>query len=140
VGWLWNRRDIAGTAAAGGLRETSDSVLAGVRWASPALPTAADWQLRGMVDARVSAWHQLDVDYHGLLDESRLRGARKRQVGLRLVGERPGSPWSWELSWSRLSQGQSEVAPVYRNGVLFGTVRQPALRIEDAGLTVTRRF
>lgn len=144
-GWLTigtrvNRRDIATTPLASGLQETSNSVLAGVRWGSPLLPGPAGWQLQAIVDARGSVWHRLDVDYHGLLDASRIRGARQTDASLRLAGTRADSPWSWDLAWRQLRQPQSETAPVYRNGVVFGTVRQPALRIEDFGLTLSRRF
>jgi hypothetical protein len=121
---------------------TSDNprLGAGVRWGSPAVALGADWQARAVLDARVSTRHRLEVDYNGLLDASSLRGARKQQVGLKLVGQRTGSPWSWELALSRLSQPRSDSAPVYRNGTLFGTVSQPTLRIDDVGFALTRRF
>lgn len=140
AGWLENRRHIAGTPAAGGLRETSKAVLLGVRWTSPAWTIGDAWHAHLAADARASAWHRLEVDYFGLLDASRLHGAGKRQLGLRLTFQRDGSPWSWDLSWSRLAQAQSDSVPVFRQGTLYGTVRQPALRIEDAGASLTRHF
>lgn len=140
AGTLWNRRDISSTPQASGLRETSHSLLLGVRWGSPMLAGPAGWQLQGLADVRGSVWHRLDVDFHGLLDTARLRGARQVDAGLRLVGTRVDSPWSWELTWRRLAQPQSEVTPLYRNAAVFGTVRQPALRVEDLGFALSRRF
>jgi hypothetical protein len=136
---LVNRRSIESTPTAGGLDETSTAVLLGVRWASPSF-AAAGWQTRVEADARVSAWHRLEVDYRGLLDASRFQGARKHQWALRLVGARTESPWGWELEGARLRQGVSDAVPVYRNSTLFGTVRQPALTIDDVTLRVSRRF
>lgn len=138
--WLVNRREIESTPAAGGLDETSRALLLGARWAGPAFTPAAGWQARVEADARVSVQHRLDVDYRGLLDESSLTGARKHQWALRLVGQRSESPWSWEIEAARLTQGASDAVPVYRGGTLFGTVRQPALTIEDLALRVSRRF
>ncbi|MGZ5774972.1 hypothetical protein [Ramlibacter sp.] len=140
LGWLGNRRAIESTPAAGGLDETSRAVLVGVRWVSPGFGTIAGWQAHAEVDARVSVQHHLEVDYRGLLDTSHIGGARKHQGALRLVGRQAQSPWSWEVEAARLGQSASEAAPVYRNGTLFGTVRQPALTIDDVMLRVNRRF
>lgn len=140
LGWLGNRRTIESTPVAGGLDETSRAVLVGVRWVSPALGTIAGWQAHAEADARVSMLHHLDVDYRGLLDTSHIAGARKHQGALRLVGRQAQSPWSWEVEAARLSQDASDAAPVYRNGTLFGSVRQPALTIDDLTLRVSRRF
>lgn len=139
TGLLLNRRSIRGTATAGGLEETSTALMAGALWRSPAW-SVAGWQARVEAEGRVSLRHRLHVDYHGVLDESRLDGARKRQLSLRLAASAQGSPWEWALEWSRLSQGVSGSVPVYRAGVLFGTVRQPELSIRDVGLRVSRRF
>lgn len=140
LGWLGNRRAIESTPTAGGLDETSRAVLVGLRWISPGFGAIAGWQTHAEVDARVSVQHHLDIDYRGLLDTSRIGGARKHQGALRLVGRQAQSPWSWEVEAARLSQGASEAAPVYRNGAMFGTVRQPALAIDDVTLRISRGF
>lgn len=136
---LLNRRSIASTPTAGGLDETSSAILLGARWASPSFASAG-WQAHVEADARASLWHQLAVDYRGLLDESHLEGARKHQLALRLVGARADTPWGWELEATRLRQGASDSVPVFRAGTLFGTVRQPALTIDDVSLRISRRF
>ncbi|WP_427914358.1 hypothetical protein ACPWT1_05305 [Ramlibacter sp. MMS24-I3-19] len=138
--WLLNRREIESTSSAGGLDETSSAALVGLRWASPTFAPANSWQARLEADARVSVRHRLQVDYRGLLDASSFTGARKHQWALRLIGRRAESPWSWEIEAARLTQGASDAVPVYRAGSLFGTVRQPALTIEDVALRVSRRF
>lgn len=141
LGWLGNRRAIQSTPAASGLDERSSAWMAGVQWHSPAFTPAGSWRAHVEADARVSVRHRLHVDYLGLLDASTLRGARKRQLALRLVAAPSDtSPWRWTLEWARLSQGVSETVPVYRGGAPFGSVRQPALTIEDVSLRVTRRF
>lgn len=138
--WLLNRREIEGTASAGGLDERSRAVLLGARWVSPVFAPGAGWQAWLVADARVSLHHQLEVDYRGLLDASSLAGARKHEWALRLAGRRAESPWTWEVEAARLTQAASDEVPVYRAGALFGTVRQPALTIEDLALRVSRRF
>jgi hypothetical protein len=141
LGWLGNRRAIQSTPAASGLDERSLAWMAGVQWRSPAFAPAGRWTARVEAEARVSVQHRLHVDYLGLLDPSSLHGGRKRQLALRLVAAPDEtSPWSWTLEWARLTQGVSETVPVYRNGVLFGSVRQPKLAIDDVALRVTRRF
>jgi len=137
--WLGNRRSIESTPVAGGLDETSSALLVGARWTTPSFGTAG-WQAHIEADAQVSVWHRLEVDYRGLLDGSSLEGARKHQWALRLVGARPESPWGWEIEAARLTQGTSDAVPVYRNGAVFGTVRQPAMTIEDVTLRVSRHF
>jgi hypothetical protein len=139
LGWLANRRVIR-TPAAGGLDETSASVMTGVQWRSPVVAAGPQWTARLEAEGQVSLWHQLHVDYLGLLDPSRLEGGRKRQLTLRLMAAPNASPWEWGLEWSRLSQGVSAVEPVYRGGVLYGTVRQPELSIRDLTVRVSRRF
>lgn len=143
-GWLTgqglvNRRSIESTPTAGGLDETSSALLLGLRWTSPSF-LAGGWQAHLEADARASVWHRLEVDYRGLLDASRFTGARQRQWALRLVGARAESPWEWELEAGRLSQGASDSVPVNRGGALFGSVRQPALTVDDLTLRVSRRF
>lgn len=138
--WLLNRREIESTQGAGGLDERSRAVLLGARWVSPVFTPGAGWQAWLAADARVSVQHRLEVDYRGLLDASTLPGARKHQWALRLAGRRAESPWTWEVEAARLTQAASDEVPVYRAGALFGTVRQPALTIEDVALRVSRRF
>lgn len=138
--WLLNRREIESTPSAGGLDEKSHAVLLGARWVSPAFTPGPGWQAWVVADARVSVQHRLQVDYRGLLDASSLPGARKHQWALRLAARRAESPWSWEVEAARLTQGASNPVPVYRAGVVFGTVRQPSLTIEDLALRVSRRF
>lgn len=138
-GWLGNRRHIYGTPTAGGLLETSHALLFGARWRSPAL-AARDWRVHVEVEGRVGSYHRLYVDYQGLLDASTLRGAQRRQGVLRVHAAPPASAWEWTLELNNVWQGASDPEPVYRAGVLFGTVRQPELSVRDLGLRVTRRF
>jgi hypothetical protein len=140
LGALVNRRVIQGTPTAGGLDETSSAWMAGALWRSPGWSVHGAWRARVEAEARYSLRHRLHVDYHGLLDDSRLDGARKRQFALRLAMSAQDSPWEWALEWSRLSQPESAAVPVYRGGALFGTVRQPELSIRDVGLRLSRRF
>jgi hypothetical protein len=139
TGWLGHRRDIRGTPTAGGLVETTHTLLAGAMWRSPAV-AMRDWRVTFEVEGRVSAYHRLHVDYQGLLDPSRLRGAQRKQAVLRIHAAPTGSPWEWTLEWNNLWQGASDPEPVYRSGALFGTVRQPEMTVRDVGLRVTRRF
>lgn len=140
-GVLVNFRGILSTPLAGGLDETSTAALAGVRWRSPAL-AAGSWSWNVEADARTSVVHRLHVDYHGLLDDSHFRGARKNLLALRVVGTPADSPWSFSLEWSGLRQPASRSVPVTLNGVLVPgtTVRQPELTIRDLALRVSRRF
>ncbi|GAC1532060.1 MAG: hypothetical protein NVS2B4_11750 [Ramlibacter sp.] len=138
--WLGNRRAIESTPTAGGLDETSQALLLGARWTGPDFATVAGWQSHLEADARISVGHRLGVDYRGLLDASTLTGARKHQWSLRLIGGGVASPWGWEVEAARLAQAASQAVPVYRGGALFGTVRQPALTIEDVTLRISRRF
>lgn len=139
AGWLGNRRHIFSTPTAGGLVETSHALLLGARWRSPELGVR-EWHVNLEAEGRVSAWHRLQVDYEGLLDNSTLRGAQRKQVVLRVNAAAPSSPWLWSLEWSNLWQGASDPEPVFRGGVLFGTVRQPEMSVRDFGLRLTRRF
>jgi hypothetical protein len=138
-GWLGNRRDIRGTATAGGLLETSSAVFVGAMWRTPPVPLR-EWRMHVELEGRASVYHRLHVDYQGLLDESDLRGAQRKQVVLRLQATPPNSAWSWTLEYANAWQGASDPEPVYRGGVLFGTVRQPEMSVRDVGLRITRRF
>lgn len=139
AGWLGNRRDIRGTPTAGGLVEVSHAVLLGAMWRSPAV-AVSDWRVNFEIEGRMGAYHRLHVNYQGLLDDSTLRGAQRKQAVLRITASPPASAWEWTLEWNSLWQGASDPEPVYRGGVLFGTVRQPALTVRDVGLRITRRF
>lgn len=140
-GLLVNHRAIRGTPIAGGLDETSTALLLGVRWRSPAL-AASGWSFNAEAEARASLAHRLDVDYNGLLDDTTLRGGRKRVLVLRVIGTPADSPWSFALEWSGLSQPASRPEAVSRGGVpLPGTtVWQPKLTTRDVAVRVTRRF
>ena len=140
LGWLANRRDIRGTAFAGGLDETSAAVMTGIQWRSPGFALGPGWTARFDAEAQISLYHRLYVDYLGLLDNSTLDGGRKRLLSLRVSASPNDSPWQLGVEWSRLWQQPSAVEPVYRGGVLFGTVRQPELGIRDVTLRVSRRF
>lgn len=140
VGALVNRRAIYGTQTAGGLDELSAALMLGALWRSPSWAFSGAWRARMEAEGRISAAHRLHVDYHGLLDSSHLEGARKRQLALRVALSAQNSPWEWTLEWSRLGQRASSSVPVYRGGVLFGTVHQPELSIRDVGVRLSRRF
>ena len=139
AGWLGNRRHIMGPPTAGGLVETSQALLLGARWRSPQV-AVRDWRVSFDAEARASAWHRLNVDYQGLLDNSTLRGAQRKQVVLRVNAAPPASAWLWTLEWNTLWQAASDPEPVYLGGALFGTVRQPELHVRDVALRLTRRF
>ena len=142
AGLLAIRRVIRGRATVGGLDELSTALMLGVRWRSPGFAPAPAWTAHLEGEARVSAWHRLDVDYYGLLDASRLRGARKRQLVLRLLAAPDGSAWEWGVEWAGLWQPASRAVGVSRAGVpLPGTtVWQPELSQRDFSVRVTRRF
>ncbi len=140
AGWFANRRHIQSTGSVGGLEETSEAWFLGALWRSPAWQPLAGWRAHGEVEARASVRHRLDVDFYGLFDATRFTGARRHQLALRLVATPDGSPWSWSLDWSRFAQGDSPRAPLSRNGAPFGSVYQPALKVDDLALRVTRRF
>lgn len=142
-GWLvlralQHRRDIASTASAGGLRETSTLWMPGVRWSHGF--AAGSWQLRPSVELRASVDHRLEIDYGGVFDASRIEGGRRWEASLALEAAAPGSPWSWGLAWTHVEQEASARQALYRGGVAVGTVRQPRIRIDDVGVQVRRAF
>lgn len=142
-GWLvlrglQQRRTIAGTARAGGLEETSTYWMPGVRWTHGF--DAAGWRWQPSVELRVSAGHDLDVDYRGVFDRSDLRGGRRRDVVLAMEVSAPASPWQWGLEWTHVRQSASASQPLLRGGVRAGSVRQPKIRMDDLSLRVRRSF
>jgi hypothetical protein len=140
VGWLQNRRDIASTAAAGGLVETSSFVMPGVAWRSaPFTPGGMTVPLQFETRLRASARHRLEVDYLGVFDDSSLRGGRRSELTLGF-GSAPKAGWRWNVEWSHSRQAASADVPLYRAGATVGTVRQPRIRVDDLTLSIARRF
>lgn len=141
-GVLANRRAIYGTPIAGGLDEVSSAALLGARWRSPAFAPVARWNAHVEAEGRVSVWHRLDVDFHGLLDKTHFEAARKRMLVVRVLASPVDSPWEWGVEWSGLWQARSKSVGVARAGVpLAGTtVHQPELTMRDVTLRVGRRF
>ena len=142
AGVLANRRAIYSTPIAGGLDEVSTAALVGVRWRSPAFAPVARWNAHVEAEGRISIWHRLDVDFHGLLDKTHFEAARKRMLTLRVLASPADSPWEWGLEWSGLRQPASRSAGVSRAGVALAgtTVHQPELSMRDMTLRVGRRF
>jgi hypothetical protein len=132
------RRQIASTPAARGLRETAHLVMPGLRWSHAF--DAAGWRLRPSVEARVSAWHRLDVDFGGVFDTSELKGGRRRELVLAIDASPAGSPWSIGLAWAHARQSASPVHALTRGGAPVGTVHQPRIEIDDVLLRATRAF
>jgi hypothetical protein len=141
LGWLQARRDIASSARAGGLDETSSLVLPGVRWRSPAFAVPHTDNAKFQLEAqwRTSVRHRLEVDYLGVFDNSSLRGGRRSETVLGLSVS-SSETWRWSLEWSRSRQSASNPVPLYRAGALVGSVRQPRVKIDDVSLSLTRRF
>ena len=142
-GWLLlhlleQRRQIASTPVAGGLRETSRMTLTGVRWAHAF--EAASWRWRPTAELRVALHHGLFVDFGGVFDAARLEGGRRWDAALALDASAPQSAWSWGLEWRHARQEASARQFVLRNGVPTGTVRQPRIEIDDLLLRVRRSF
>lgn len=141
AGLLANRRLIAGRAAVGGLDETSTAVLLGGLWRGPLWRPSVGWTVQGEAEARLSAWHRMEVDFNGLFDDTRFTGARRRQLALRLHLAPVDSPWTWTLEWARIAQPESARAPVSKAGAATTyVVYQPALWTQDLGLRITRSF
>lgn len=143
-GWLLlhgvrQHRDIRSTGRVNGLVETSVLLMPGLRWRGPAT-AAAGWQLRPQVEARVSTYHRLDVDYHGLFDGSRLEGGRRWALVLGLEAQAPDPAWRIGLRWTRARQAASQSQALYRDGVRVGSVRQPRLGYDDLALSLRRDF
>lgn len=135
---LQQRRRIASTPAARGLRETSMLVMPGLRW-THALE-ARGWRWRPGVEVRASVHHRLDVDFGGLFDDARLTGGGRRELLLSLEAGPAGSPWKFGIEWSHARQSASAVDVLERGGVAVGSVHQPRIAIDDVALRVRREF
>jgi hypothetical protein len=135
---LQQRRDIASTSQAQGLRETSMLLLPGLRWRHAF--EAAGWRWQPALELRASARHRLEVDSGGLFDTADLEGGRRRELGLALDAAPLGSAWSFGLAWSHARQSASPVQTLSQGGVPVGTVRQPRITIDDVSLRATRSF
>jgi hypothetical protein len=135
---LWFRRDIAATAAAAGLRETSTMWLAGVGWNAPQMQLAGR-PLTVHAQWRTSVGHRLHIDYGRLFDESSLHAGRRSEFSLG-ASVPVASDWLLAIGWQRTRQAASGVVPIYRSGVAAGTVFQPRIDIDDVSLTLSRKF
>jgi hypothetical protein len=132
------RRQIASTPAARGLRETSLLVLPGLRWTHAF--EAASWRWQPSLELRASVRHDLQVDFGGLFDQADLDGGSRREAVLGVDVGSPASPWSFGLAWTRARQSASPTQTLLRGGVPVGTVRQPRIEIDDVLLRVRRAF
>lgn len=132
------RRQIASTPAARGLRETAVLVLPGLRWARGF--DAAGWRWEPALELRASARHRLEVDFGGVFDTASLQGGRRRELVLGLDARPAGSAWGIGLHWTHARQSASAVHTLARGGAPVGTVRQPRIGIDDVALRVTRSF
>jgi hypothetical protein len=139
--WLRQRRDIASTPVAGGLGETSTLVLPGARWRSAGFSFAALPALKFQLEAqwRTSASHRLAVDYLGAYDASEFESGHRDEAALRFMAS-SGNGWRWTLGFSHVRQSSSDSAVIRSGGAPVGSVREPALRIDDVSLSVTREF
>jgi hypothetical protein len=139
--WLRQRRDIASTPVAGGLDETSMLVLPGVRWRSAGFSIPAIAPLKFQLEAqwRTSARHRLSVDYLGAYDTSAFDAGRRDETALRFMATSPGG-WRWTLGLDSARQSASNAAVLRRGGAPVGSVREPAIRIDDFSLSVAREF
>jgi hypothetical protein len=139
--WLYQRRDIASTPVAGGLGETSTLVLPGLRWRSGGFSFTAAPGLNLELEAqwRTSASHRLSVDYLGAYDASTFTSGHRDEAALRLIAS-SGNGWRWTLGFAYVRQSASGAAVLRSGGATVGTVREPAIRIDDASLSVTREF
>jgi hypothetical protein len=132
------RRKILTTSAAGGLNETSTLWMPGLRWSHAF--GAWGWRWRPAIELRASAGHRLDVDYLGVYDAQTLRGGQRRELLLALEASPASSAWTWALEWTRARQRPSESSTVRHFGLPAGTVRQPAIEIDDVALRLRRAF
>jgi hypothetical protein len=132
------RRKILSTSTAGGLDETSTLLMPGLRWSHAF--GAGGWRWRPAIELRTSAWHRLDVDYLGVYDAQTLRGGHRRELLLALEASPASSGWTWALEWTHARQRASESGTVRRFGMPAGTVRQPAIDIDDVTLRLRRAF
>lgn len=142
-GWLvlrvaQQRRQIASTSMARGLRETSFLVLPGVRWTHAF--EAASWRWQPSLELRASARHRLEVDFGGTFDGAQLTGGRRWEAALALDLSAPGSPWTFGIAWTHARQSASADQTLLRAGLPFGTVRQPRIEIDDVLLRARRVF
>jgi hypothetical protein len=142
-GWLvlqalQQRRQIASTAAASGLRETSTLWLAGLRWTGHF--SAAGWQWQPWAEARASLRHRLAIDYGGAYDASSLTGGTRRSFVLGLAASQEGSPWQWSVQWTGARQSASAWQSLERGGLPAGRVRQPRIAIDDVAVLLRRAF
>jgi hypothetical protein len=142
-GWLvlrvaQQRRQIASTSMARGLRETSLLVLPGVRWTHAF--EAASWRWQPSLELRASARHRLEVDFGGTFDGAQLTGGRRWEAALALDLAAPGSPWTFGIAWTHARQSASADQTLLRGGVPFGTVHQPRIEIDDVLLRARRVF
>jgi hypothetical protein len=135
---LEQRRQIASTATAAGLHETSTLWMPGLRWSHRFEGGGWDWEPSAAWHTSVR--HHLEVRYGGLFDPSDLKGGRRTELVLGLTASRAGSAWQWSVEWSRARQAASAWQPLYRRGLRAGTVRQPRLEIDDVSLRLTREF
>ncbi|AEG91366.1 hypothetical protein [Ramlibacter tataouinensis] len=132
-------RDIESIGRVTGLVETSWLLMPGLRWRGPA-EAARGWRLWPQVEARVSAYHRLEVDFNGLFDDARLDGGRRWALALGVDAQAPDAAWRLALRWTRARQVVSQTRTLYRNGAPVGTVRQPRLGYDDLTLTLRRDF
>jgi hypothetical protein len=132
------RRDIRSTPTVGGLFETSTLLMPGVRWSQEF--DGAGWKVRPSVEWRTSVYHRLEIEFGGLFDPSDVDGGHRNELALALEGSSAQSPWSWLLAWTHARQSASDRQALFRGGVLFGTVRQPRIEIDDVMLRVRRAF
>jgi hypothetical protein len=141
VDWLRQRRDIGSTPLVGGLRETSTYVLPGARWRSAAfsLPNVPALEFRFEAQWRTSTSHRLSVDYLGAYDSSAFDSGHRDEAALRLIAS-GGNGWRWTLGFSHVRQASSDAAVLRSGGAALGTVREPAIRIDDVSFAVAREF
>lgn len=143
VRWLQQRRSIASTPAASGLRETSTLLMPGLRWMGPSWPMGRDtsnWRVQLEVQGWISARHRLEVDYLGAFDVSSFRAGQRRELVVAGHLSTPGSPWTWTLQWAAVRQDASGLNTLRRNGAAVGTVQHPRLTMGDLSLRVSRSF
>jgi hypothetical protein len=132
------RRQIASTTVARGLRETSLLVMPGLRWSHAF--EAASWRWQPSLELRASVHHDLQVDFGGVFDGASLDGGTRREAALGLDVASPASPWAFGVAWTRARQSASPTQTLLRGGVPVGTVRQPRIEIDDVMLRARRAF
>lgn len=135
---LSQRRQIASTAAAGGLRETSQLLMSGLRWTHAW--TAAGWRFAPAAELRASVWHRLDVEAGGAFDDAELKGGPRRELALRIDAKAADSPWTFGLEWTRSRESASPRQDLFRDGARIGTIRQPKIEMDTVGVQVRRAF